>query len=231
MSLPHSSAERKRSSPLEVNLIRRLRQVAVCINDLAMDNHGVPAVLSSKLANSLAMVVALAWTGEAAQNAEHQYGVPASFMVAHFITDHGYCAEAPPRYFVDLAQRLISREYRLALEFADSPVRYTERLMELGFFGDDFPGDIASNIAEYDLFQIDQRYRDRMVPHEVSISEAAQMLGRPKSFISNLICSGELSEYQGKISCLCLQSYQERKLCAELWRKRREPCARKSRCA
>jgi len=183
-----------------------------------------PSLIPLRLFNDLAMVVTIACIGQAAENAQRVYGVPASFLIAKYITDHGYPhapikAEDDERFpaertFLQEAERLATDIHlSAALELAANPIAYAQRLWELGFGDDMLLFDIAARIADCDLRDCDRRYDGAGEnPSCVSIDEAASILSETPERVRSLIEAGELLATQMDVVVHSLRHYEQRRL-------------------
>ncbi len=206
-------------------MFEHLRKVSECLSE---ENR--ETILPLELANYLSIAGVIAWLGPAALNAHRLFGVPASFLIAANLYEHGAGEYVPSQmgdrfpgeqHLVEEAKHLAThRKFRSALKVAESPIQYARRLMELEYFDFDELRNVASHISRYDLFELDWHYAE--VPSEVRIEDAAQTLCLPSGDVVSLLRAHELQGFLGNenqhayIDYRSLKAYEQRRLYKEI---------------
>ncbi len=204
-SRPHRPEREKRISLLDRIVLGHLRKVSECISE--QQGHRDSETLIPRTVESyLSIAGQIAWVGPAAQNAQRLFGVPASFLIAANIYEHGSGDEVPTQmgdrfpgeqHLVEEAKHLATHpKFRSALKLAASPVRYARRLAELGYFDLDELRTVAGYIANYHLFECDWRYSE--APQEVTIEDAAHALSLSFGAVVSKLRSEELDGFPGR---------------------------------
>ncbi len=225
-SHPHRPQPEKQIGFIDRIMFEHLRRVSECIHE----DQNRETILPLELTNYLSIAGAIAWLGPAALNAHRLFGVPASFLIAANLYEHGAAEYVPSQmgdrfpseqHLVEEAKHLAThRKFRSALKVPESPVRYAQRLMELGYFDLDELHNVASHIARNHLFECDWRYAE--VPSEVRIEDAAQVLSLSSGAVASLLRAGRLQGFLGNkdrhgyVSYSSLKAYEQCQLLAEI---------------
>ncbi len=218
----------------ERELLKGLQGLVPCMDEFASRDDSGSDVIPDRLFDDLAIVVTISCIGPAAQNAMRVHGVPASFLIAKFMTDCGYVTQPPETeqgerfpfelMFLKAAKNLASnKRFSPALKLANSPIAYAQRLKDLGLVSDIEMLDIAYRIANYDLVDCDRRYTSH--PSEVTVDEAAKLLSETAEYISQLLAAHELFGLGGKVHFGPLQRYQQRRLNHEIEGRHKSRCS------
>jgi len=169
-------------------------------------------LIPNSMWDQLFALVTISRIGLVAQEAHRIYGVPASFLMAKFMIDHGWFpTEYPKKWlseiFLKEARFYSGAKFRGAFKFASSPVEYVIALYKRGGMrrdgdpgsGDLYAFDIADKIVYFDLMECDGRYGDGPlfdVSRDPTVEEAAEIVGRSTEFIRCLVESRELAAHK-----------------------------------
>jgi hypothetical protein len=167
--LPQKSDRTRKEKRLDANTqlwLLSLEKVAFLDPLFVQDGSDL---IPGSLMEQFSLLLVLSRIGLAAQNAQRVYGVPASFLIAKYLTDYGWdpehSSEEAEQLFLKEAETL-SRNFPTELDLLSSPVEYAIALQKRGGLVNSQDGDshvvhlmdVAERILDYGLLECDYRY-------------------------------------------------------------------------